>query len=158
MSTGELGIYNGLQESLLEQFIESGGRLDIYQIGRGEGYSTFAIVQCIQQALTTNRRVVYVYDDKGWTPPQFCDLAMWFFGVAVRWDKTRNIITVGDKTIRLIRVDRLGYKLRGHIIDDVFGDVDSSTIEKNDEFFDTLNAVQCRYQLDGTGLRLLIIR
>ena len=155
--TGDVGIYNGLQESLLELFIEAGGVLNIQQRGRGEGYSTFAIVQCIQLALDTDRDVVYVYDDREWTPPAFCDIAMWFFGIVARWDRWSNTITIGEKSIRLFKPDYTGDRLRGIKIDDVFGDVDGYTIDRYEEFFYVLANVQGRHG-DGTGMRLWIVR
>lgn len=152
------GVFNQLQEDLLEQFIEAGGKLTVYQRGRAEGYSTFAIVQCLQQALTTDRDVVYVYDDKGWTPPEFCRIAMRFFDRGARWNRQSNAITIDDKTIRLFRPERYGDRLRGLAIDDVFGDVDGVTIDKNEEFFYVLADRQGRGLGDGTGLRLMVVR
>ncbi len=152
------GVYNALQDKLLEEFIEAGGVLTVHQRGRGEGYSTFAIVQCLQQALTTDRNVVYIYDDKGWTPREFCIIAMRFFDAGARWNSIRSEITIGEKTIRLVKPDRYGDKLRGHSINDVFGDVDGRTIDDNEEFFYVLAACQRRSMDDGTGFRLMVVR
>lgn len=151
--------YNELQEKLLEEFIDKGGRMTTYQRGRGRGYSTFAIAQAIQQATTNpDRKVIYVYDDKGWTPQAFRDVAHYFFNRSAVWIRDRSVIKLAQTEIHLVRPDRRGDSLRGRRIDDVFGDFDGNSIDKNEEFFQVLNACRNRAATDGTGLQLFIIR
>jgi hypothetical protein len=83
---------------------------------------------------------------------------MWFFGVVARWNRERSVITIGDKTIRLVKPERYSDRLRGTHVDDVFGDVAGETIDRHEEFFYILANRQGRSWDDGTGLRLMIVR
>lgn len=154
--------YNELQEKLLERFIDAGGVGMEYQNERGAGYSTFIIAQCIQQALTTSRDIIFVTDVKDYhVRHEFAYVAKEMFDLDIKYDISRNVVHIGHNRVRIVKPDTRGDRLRGYSFHDVFGEFDRDTIDRNEDFFYTLVIYQRqggRGGSDGTGFRYFIVR
>lgn len=149
--------YNELQEVLLDQFIDNGGQLWIAQQGRGRGYTTFAIMQCLQQLFSTDRNVVFVSDiDYGWIRDEICRLAFYQYGEVASYNKYISAIRLGGRELRILKpAPHSSISVR---VDDIYGDVSANTIDNCEGFFHTLASRQGRSGDDGTGFRCYIVR
>lgn len=150
--------YNRLQRQLLEDYIDTGGRLNIYQSERAAGYTTFVVMECLRHAVETGRSTVFIHDSF-YAMSTMCDIAVEVFGLEPKLNRVLNTVTIGDTVIRFIRPDRFGDRVRGRVVEDVFGEIDRKTHHGNyEDFFRVLRHRQHASSADGNGMYLMVIR
>lgn len=156
----ELLEFNDLQEKLLDEYIEKGGIGFEYQSGRGYGYTTFILVQAIQQATTSGRRVYFIDDLKhDWTMSECCKVAYEFFGYEAVLNRARGTVRVGGAEIIFVKPQRHRHHIYGLEIHDVYGEISRETIDQHEEFFyELMHRQRPPRDQDGTGFRYFVIR
>ena len=148
---------NEFQENLLDDYISNGGRIDIYQHERGRGYTTFVLYICLNQLLSTNRRVLFITD----SPLQhivheIARVAQDFFGAKVVRNNNTGGFLINGKFLRIAN-PRYESQLRGLRFDDVYGDISAESYHDKREFFKILSH-SVPPQSDGNGFHCLVIR
>lgn len=149
---------NKVQEDIVKQFIDCGGRGFVKQLGRGQGYTTALAYLAMQQAALTKRKVWMFVDYPVHVlhgTIQSVREGMMRGVTFSHYNGRRGEFYLRGNLLRVCQISTADRDIRGHTVDDAFIEINESTSWKYQEFFHTLRTCNTR---DGKGFDFTVAR